>query len=112
MSVQLPYAAAPLLPMPLLQAGAATMPTASSGLSAPTGMLSGASAAVPVPALDTVPVPRLQAGQVLRGCPTLRPLRCHVMLLRGLAAGRLAWCNLTIIMHDVYAHLCEFFRSV
>ena len=50
---------------------------------------------MPVPALDAVPVPPLQAGQVLRGRPTLRPLlRCHVMLLR---AGGFA-------MHSVYAH--------
>jgi len=87
-SVQLPYAAAPLLPMLLLQAGAATMPTASAGLSAPTGVLSAASAAMPVPALDALPVPRQQAGLLLRGCPTRRPLRCHVMLL--LRAGGLA----------------------
>jgi len=69
--------------MLLLQAVAATMPTASAGLSAPTGVLSAASAAMPVPALDALPVPRQQAGLLLRGCPTRRPLRCHVMLLRA-----------------------------
>ena len=81
-SAHLPYAAAPL-PVLLLQAAATTMPPASAGLSAPTVMLSGASAAVPVPALDAVPVPRLEAGLLLRGCATRRPLRCHVMLLRA-----------------------------
>ena len=74
-SAHLPYAAAPL-PVPLLQAAATT------AMPAPTGMLSGASAAVPVPALDAVPVPWLEAGLLLRGCATRRPLRCHVMLLR------------------------------
>lgn len=100
-SVQLPYAAAATA-MPPASAGmpaptgllsgasaavppvlAGTIPRASAGLSAPTGMLSGASAAVPVPALDAVPVPRLEAGLLLRGCATRRPLRCHVMLLRA-----------------------------
>ncbi|RLM64545.1 late cornified envelope-like proline-rich protein 1 [Panicum miliaceum] len=75
--IELPYAAASL-PVPLLQAAAAAatmppastlsatapMPPASTDLSAPT-VLSGASAAVPVPALDAVPLPRLPAGLLL-----------------------------------------------
>ncbi|RLM75385.1 hypothetical protein C2845_PM15G06960 [Panicum miliaceum] len=104
-----PYAAAPL-PVPLLQAAAAAaVPAASTGMPAPTGMLSGASAAAAVP----VPRPGRRATAAATSgttsaaritSPTAPALSCDAPAGWRREAFLLQACEL-MIMHDVYAHL-------